>query len=188
MVDFDEVLWDLHQATNEWTKKNHNFSFTKRDCNCWTFTPDRFPEVLEEVYNTWDVYKTAGYIEGAEGFVKDLLERYGEDNVVCITSTMPNLLPHKDELIHALGIKHIIHAHKKHEHSGGYVLIDDAMHNVLEHVMAKNGHAIMVDMGYGWNQQPLENLYDTIHRANNYADILGLLKYIEKLGKGCQYE
>ncbi len=57
-------------------------------------------------------------------------------------------------------------------HTKDSILIDDAIHNIQGHIENNNNIGLLVDYGYGWNQNFQHPLVKRVHKP------LDILKFI----------
>lgn len=177
-IDFDDVLWDIQKGTSIFLKERYGYAPKKDEIPTWAFLVEEFPDVIT-AWSDWKYYGQGGIIDGSVEFINNLKEMVGKNSIQIVTASFPEIIDKKNELIlDIFNIEkvNIIHTRDKHLFTTGTTLIDDAMHNILKHVDHNNDLGILVDFGYGWNQEPIELDNGNIFRAKSYKDILNLIQ------------
>jgi len=177
-VDFDEVLFDLSTITNNFIK-NHYGEVTHPDHIGWDYFNDNFPLVVSDCWNNPEEYSKGDFIHGAIEFMNELINLYGIDKLQIITNSLPNVIDCKNQLIReTFGDIDVIHTKDKWKYTKGSTLIDDALHNIEEHVKNnKKDVGIIFDLGgkYTWNHRYIDSSY--VVRVNSYNEIVDYLRW-----------
>lgn len=172
-IDFDEVLYNLNEATQKFLEKTYNETVDRKNITYWSYLCDNFPKIVE-CWSKFEHYSQGNFFDGAQDFMSELRKKY---DVTIVTSTPVTIENEKDEMIKDyLGDVNIIHASNKHIHTKGSTLIDDGPHNIIGHYEKNEGDvAIIFDLDgeYGWNKDVQEN--DRILRATSYEDVLKII-------------
>lgn len=171
-IDFDNVVYDLEKKNCQVVKDIYGVDLTPLDIHNWDFYRTHYPEVVN-VWHNWDQYKDTSFFPGDVEFIEQLQAKY---DIAIVTASADEIIEPKDRMIyHRYGDIQIIHAKIKHLHTSEGILIDDAVHNILGHVQNNKMPGIIVDRGYGWNQ---DFEHELVTRATNFDAILKILKEI----------
>ena len=166
--DVDSVLLQTEEKIIREIKRIYNKEITLMDITYWNYYKDYYPEVMKALEDI-NFYNDIKPINEMYITLEKIIERYGYKNIKFVTSSN-NILQEQKEIClnrHFGNIKNfnkieIIHVglflnqtdthHEKYHYTKDTVLIDDAIHNIEPHVYINNKEAILVDFGYGWNQ------------------------------------
>lgn len=176
-LDFDSVLWNLEIMARRKIEKHYGKIFLPHQISHFDFYKD-YPEA-EKAFSSFEDYQTAEPIQGSVEFLKELITIYGENNIQIVTSSPVNIIKEKEKLIKEIyNFENIIHSHKKSKHTKNTILIDDAIHNIKDHVVTNEQPALLFDLNgtYGWNKEKVEKLYKNVHRVHNYEEVKEKLK------------
>jgi len=190
--DVDSVLLNTEATIIEFIKERYNTIITQKDIAHWNYYSENFPEVIKYFANP-DLYKNATPVEGMQKVMKEMLEKYDPKSIQLVTSSHRNVEEAKNEALkkvygHIPGFNEIDIIHvglqtkkldplekpsNKNYYTKNTNLVDDTIHNIednLNHYETHNG--ILVDFGYGWNQNYVRN---KAHRVNNAEELLTTL-------------
>lgn len=175
-LDFDETLWDLHEASLSFIKEHYGVkSLSQKDITYWEYLTDNFPRI-RECWGDFQLYSKGKPIEGSIEFMKNLKKIVHRDDIQIVTASFPDIIEGKTELIKSLfDIDNIIHTSNKSEFTKNSILIDDGLHNIVSHRDVNDGISIIFDLGYGWNQNKIED-NEKIFRANSYDNVLDIIR------------
>ncbi len=167
--DVDSVLLDTEEIIFEYILKNYGKKVTPKDVTHWSYYIENFPSVGEYFGNP-EIYEKVLPIVEMIYVMEELVRLYGAECIQLITSSHGLIKEAKEaainkyyghiedwdkiEIIH-VGLNHVDDdvPHHKHIFSENTLLIDDAIHNIEDHLEYNyNNHGILVDFGYGWNQ------------------------------------
>lgn len=174
-IDFDEVLYNLSDVTNNFILETYG-EVTHPDLIGWEYFNDNFPLVVSECWNNEHVYSKGELIDGAENFMLELINLYSVDNLQIVTNSLPNVVNFKNKFIKdKFGNIDVIHTKEKWKYTKDTILIDDAIHNVIDHSEINNCESILFDKDgkYVWNHVDIDNRLIT--RLKSYEDILYFL-------------
>lgn len=175
-VDFDEVLYNLHDAHNAFLQKEHGVMLERRDITYWDYLKDNFPNI-KEVWSTWEKYSQGCLKDGAILFMDILNAKYGVENIQIVTASHPNIIDKKNEFISMFFPKNkVIHStHEKFHYTKGTFLIDDNADNIMQHEYHNKTRGIVFDHSdeYGWNKH-----HPSLTRASSYKEVVQLLDEI----------
>lgn len=175
-LDFDETIWDLHEATLHFIKNNYGVKeLSQKDITYWEYLTDNFPRI-KECWGNFHLYSKGKPINGSIEFINSLKQIVNKDDIQIVTASFPNIVEEKTELIKSLfGIDNIVHTSNKSEFTKNSILIDDGLHNIISHRDVNDGVSIIFDLGYGWNQDKIEDNEKTF-RANSYQNVLNIIR------------
>ena len=181
-VDFDSVLYDLEIVLLNELKDLYGKEIKDlMEIDSWDYYK-KFPRVIE-CFSDFERYSKGRAKEGAKEFLSSLKNMVGEKNVQIVTASPEPIVEKKNKMIlDMFGDIKVIHSFQKPKYTKGTVLIDDAVHNVLDHYQQTGSPAILFDPGYGWNQEPVEKTNKGIVRCGSYEESLKELKNIKKKG------
>jgi hypothetical protein len=197
--DVDSVLLDTEEIIFEYIYENYQIKITSKDLTHWTYYIENFPSVLQYFGNP-EIYEKVGPIVEMISVMEEVIKMYGAEQIQLITSSHKDIKQSKEDAINKF-FGHltdwekidVIHvglgnfnnnddSHHKHTFSENTILIDDAIHNIKDHLNYNhNNKGILVDFGYGWNQG-FENKRAT--RATSPKMILETIKRLSKNIKG----
>lgn len=173
-LDFDDVLNRIHLCTNAYLKEHYGVEVDPKDIPTWSYLVDTYPKIVN-AWGDFNYYGLSQPIEGSVNFVDTLKKLFGAHNIQIVTNTYPSIIIEKTNMIHKIyGVETIFHTSEKHKYTKGTILIDDAIHNIESHIKT-NSPGILFDLGYGWNQDKIEDRHDNVYRANSYNDVLSIL-------------
>ena len=167
--DVDSVLLDTEEVIFKYIEKEYGKIITSKDVTHWTYYIENFPSVLEYFGNP-EIYQKVEPVQGMIYIMEKVIKNYGSDKIQLITSSHEKIKEAKElainrfyghiegwdniDVIH-VGLDHSSdeNCHHKHFFSEDTILIDDAIHNMKDHLSYNhNNMGILVDFGYGWNQ------------------------------------
>lgn len=180
--DVDSVLLQTEEKIIREIKRIYNEEITLMDISYWNYYKDRYPKIMD-LFNCKNFYKDISPVNNMNIILGKIIKKYGYNNIQLVTSTPNTLKIPKEECLnkHFGNIKNfskieIIHVglyldelntnHEKHHFTKNTVLIDDAIHNIDSHVKNNNKEALLIDYGYGWNQNYSHNLVTRIKNPN----------------------
>lgn len=177
-LDFDEVIYNLRELTHNFVYKHYSVLPETNNIGFGYYT-DNFPLI----YNCWgteEEYSKGNLIQGAKEFVNELISIYSIDSIQIVTNSFDGVIDYKNNLIKELfGDIKVIHTKNKSLVTTGTILIDDALHNIEEHITNNiNDYGIIFDLNYNWNQEKLEDKYNNIYRATSYDEVISLINII----------
>lgn len=188
--DVDSVLLDTEEVIFEYVKKNYNTVIGPKDVTHWTYYIENFPSVLQYFGNP-EIYEKVEPIYDMIEVMSEVIELYGAENIQLITSSHEAISEAKEDAVNRyyghlkdwdkidivhVGLNHESDgkSHHKHEYSENTILIDDAIHNIEDHLNYNHDNfGILVDFGYGWNQDFNNN---RAPRAKSPSSILDIIK------------
>lgn len=178
-IDFDEVLYGLHEAHAIFLKEEYGVDVKRKDVTDWNYLIDNYPNITE-VWSEWNKYIRGDLLEGSIGFVKKVNELFGIDNVKIVTATHTDIIKEKDVFVKEHFDNEVIHSCKqKFLYTKDSILLDDHGKNIIDHVRENSAPGIIFDQGYGWNQNKAENHVKDIYRAASYDEVLYILKHVK---------
>ena len=194
--DVDSVLLDTEEVIFERINAVYNRVINAKDVTHWTFYMENFPSILEYFGNP-ELYEKVKPIYEMIEVMREVIEIYGANNIQLITSSHSDMKEAKEaalrrfyghlkdwekiDIIHVglkdedmgEGLESNI-SHHKHVFSENSILIDDAIHNIEDHLNHNHyNEAILVDFGYGWNQN---FTHSRAIRAKSAGSILDIIK------------
>lgn len=170
-LDYDDTLVDFNAAVlmfvNQWNKIN----LTHSDILSYGFLPDAYGEEVRTLWQTYGLYKYVKPFETSKMFLKELNKHY---EVYIVTKSHLKVQYEKD--YHAkfhFGIRdNIIHVdhHKSHYTVNG-PLVDDATHNIEEHIITNSQPGILFNMNgqNGWSKPNIQHRLLRIANSHNAA-------------------
>ena len=172
-LDFDGVGWELDKVMSTMVKEDYGVNYKTTDVTHWAYFYEKYPKSTRCWYD-WELYKEAGFIDGFLDFLEELKSIYGAKSIQFVTSSPESIQTEKTKMmLNLLGID-VIHVtkDKKSVYTKGTILIDDASHNIIDHLENTRKHGILFDLNgeYGWNQDFYECERTT--RATNYKEVL----------------
>lgn len=172
-VDWDNVLYNLEDVNTQFVAQHYGDIITTMDVNDWEFYGQNYPEVIK-IWGDWAKYSTGSFFPGDIEFIKTLQEKY---EVQIVTASYKEIADEKDIVAYQrYGDIRVIHSHGgKSQYTANSILIDDAMHNIDDHIAVNKMPAILVDRGYGWNQSYQESAL--VKRAFCFESILTSLRH-----------
>ena len=176
-LDFDGPIWNLEAIHKEHILEHYGIHYDSRDVTHWEYLYENYPSITK-CWTHWAEYSRAPFVEGALEFIAELKKRYGADALQIVTSTPESIQEEKTQMIfETLGID-VIHVTKERKslYTKGTILIDDAIHNIIDHLKHTSDSAILFDLNgaFGWNQKFY--LCDRTTRAKSYKEILQWLE------------
>ena len=191
--DVDSVLLDTETIILKKIKEIYDVELSLKDVTYWNFYKNEYPLVLD-VFQDISFYNNVNKIQNMDIIMKNVISTYGSNNIQLITSSSKISAISKENCLdkHFGKIKDfnkikIIHvglydennnSHHKYIYSKNTILIDDGIHNVSDHVEINKNNALLIDYGYGWNQNYKHNLVKRIKKQN---DILPNLKNLLRI-------
>jgi len=175
-LDWDNVIYNLEQVNLDFVKEVYGVSEESVNIKTWSCYVDKYPEITS-VWGDFSKYSRGELIPGAINFVKELKNR--GYIVQIITHSYESIIAEKElwMKINFPDIK-IIHAKDKFLYSQNSILIDDAQHNVEQHLEYNKikGESILFDYNgnYGWAKG-----YKG-HKAQSYEKALSIIEKINK--------
>jgi len=169
IVDVDGVVYDLPQRCIDLIEKEYGDKLTTMRINSWSFY-NKYPKVYE-LFGDWEQYSKGEFYKGAREFMYRLRDIAGQKKVKLVTASYDSIIQPKDEMLtEILGVEpeSIIHDADKSLYSKNAVMIDDGLHNISDHVITHRMPGVIMDRGYGWNQDRLEDKTDLIQRAGGF--------------------
>ena len=167
--DVDSVLLDTELVIFDYVWEEYDTRINAKDVTHWSYYIENFPSVSAYFGNP-EIYKKVKPVKGMVDVVTRIVKKYGAKSIQLITSSHENVREAKDEALerfygHIEGWKQIdtIHvglshlegdtSHHKHIYSENTLMVDDAIHNMKDHLDYNHyNKGILVDFGYGWNQ------------------------------------
>lgn len=152
-LDLDNLLYYLEEVNLNFVKNEYGVTLASKDINCWNYYLKNFPRV-KEVWTEWEKYSKGRFFNEAKGFIRDLKKI---TKVKIVTASFPEIIPFKDQFImeslEDYDIE-IIHTTDKSIVTKNSILIDDAAHNIDEHVKANSCPGLLFDYNntYGWSK------------------------------------
>ena len=173
-LDFDDVLNKIHVCTNAYLKEHYGVEINPKDIPTWAYLVERYPKIIN-AWGDFNYYGLSTPIEGSINFVETLKKIFGAHNIQIVTNTYPSIIIEKTKMIHQIyGVEQIFHTSEKYKYTKGTILIDDALHNIEAHIKT-DSPGIIFDLGYGWNQEKMEEQHENVYRAKSYNDVLKIL-------------
>ena len=192
--DVDSVLIDTETIILKKIKELYGVDLTLQDVTYWDFYKNEYPLVLN-IFQDITFYNNVNKIKDMDIILDNIISLYGANNIQLITSSSNISAISKENCLdkHFGKIKDfekikIIHvglyddnnnSHHKHIYSKDTILIDDGLHNISDHVEINKNNALLIDYGYGWNQNYEHNL---VKRITSQYKIIDNLKSL--LNKG----
>jgi 5'(3')-deoxyribonucleotidase len=177
-LDYDNTLCDLLSPWLDWLKLEKNIRIKQMDIQNWNWISENFGEDTNDYWKTKGIYDNIKPISGAVEFMMVLKKVYGSENVFLISNSASNMIREKEA--HAkkhFGIEgnYFQHADNKWEYTSDGILIDDAPHNVVAHVMNNNKPAILFNYRnrYGWANVPVK--IKNLTTCTDYGKILKVI-------------
>lgn len=190
--DVDSVLIDTESNILQKIKEIYNKNITLKDVTYWDYYKNEYPLVLE-IFKDINFYNDVNMIKYMDKILEQIIKTYGSNNIQLITSSSEISAISKENCL----IKHfgkikgfdkinIIHvglyddnnnSHHKHTYSKDTILIDDGLHNISSHVDINKNNGLLIDYGYGWNQNYEHNL---VKRITSQYDIIPTLNHLIK--------
>jgi len=172
-LDFDGVVYDLDVIHKRFIKEMFNIDYSTKDATYWEYLYVEYPSIVK-CWTDWNVYKTAPFIDGAIDFVEELKKRYGSDAIQFVTSSPESIQTEKTIMMENIFGLDVIHVtkDKKSLYTKGTIIMDDAKHNIIDHLENTSNDAILFDLNgeYGWNKDFYE--CERSVRANSYEQAL----------------
>lgn len=171
-VDFDDVLYDLNYLNKKFIKENYGIDIKSKDVTSFSYYYENYPKIME-LWSNFDLYSKSGPIPDAVDFFKELREICKKDDLQIVTSSFDSIKEQKDEMIKDMfDFDKVIHTKNKSQFTKNSLLIDDALHNIEDHVLTNNNHAMIFDRDYGWNRNRNLERLKKVQRVHSYEDIL----------------
>jgi len=176
-LDFDGVVYDLDTLHQVFIKETYGENYSTTDATYWEYLYERYPSIVK-VWTDWAIYKTAPFIDGAIDFVDELKKRYGSESIQFVTSSPESIQKEKTKMIEKIFGLDVIHVtkEKKSIYTNGTILMDDAKHNIIDHLENTPNQAILFDLNgaYGWSKD--FKVCERSVRAKSYADVLKIFE------------
>ena len=176
--DFDGVGWNLDKIMSQLVYIDYGIEYKTQDATYWAYFYEKYPKSTR-CWTEWDLYKQAGFIEGFLEFFEEVKAIYGPDAIQFVTSSPESIQEEKTKMMtDILGVD-VIHVTKenKSKYTKGTILIDDAAHNIEDHLENTSNKAILFDLHgtYGWSKHfNVCNIRS--FRTHNYKELLTCLK------------
>lgn len=194
--DVDSVLLKTEEKILKEIKKLYNKELSLNDITYWNFYKDNYPEVMK-LFDDYNFYNDIEPVKYMDYILSNIIKEYGYNNIQIVTSTNKTLKQPKEICLdkHFGKIKNfnkikIIHVgmyleedetnHEKYHYTKNTILIDDGLHNIIDHLEYNKNHALLIDYNYGWNKNYNHNL---MKRINNPHEIENNLKELIKFYK-----
>lgn len=183
-LDFDSTLVDFTKGWIDWLKKEKNIKIKAKDIEHWDWISKHHGEDVNRYWKTSGIYKNdIKPIAGSQEFIVILKYLYGEDNIFIISNSARNMEDEKWEYSKKhfnFNPSNFIHVADKFKYTSDGILIDDAPHNVVDHVVNNGKPAILFNYRntYGWGK--LEQKHRLITICNTYADCIGVIDTFKK--------
>jgi len=155
-LDFDGPIFNLEHLHAEHILQNYDKKYHSSEVTHWEYLYENYPTITE-CWTNWDNYKKAPFVDGALEFIEELKKRYGVSALQIVTSSPVSIQEEKTKMItDILGID-VIHVTKeaKSIYTKGTILIDDATHNIVDHLENTSDFGILFDLDgqFGWNKE-----------------------------------
>jgi len=192
--DVDSVALKTEDSIIEHIEEFHNIKITPKDVTHWGYYTENFPSVIN-FFSNEKLYEGVKNIKGMDIVIENLIKDFGPNSIQFITSSHSKVKKAKERCLlknygHIEDFEkiNIIHVglegeegtnHEKHHFTNQTIMIDDAIHNIEDHLNSNPKHkAILVDFGYGWNQNyERKNVY----RVKSPEELLNkLLEILEE--------
>lgn len=188
--DVDSVLLKTEEKIIKKIKELYNIEISLKDITYWNYYKDNFPLVMS-FFEDKDFYNDIEIIDNMDIILKKIIKKYDYKNIQFVTSST-NISAKSKENVMFKHFNHIqnfskiniIHVglydendnsnnhYEKYHYTNNTILIDDAIHNIDKHIINNQKEALLIDYGYGWNQNYNHNL---CYRINNTNDIIKTL-------------
>ena len=169
-IDFDNVLYNLEGLNCKVTKDIYGVEITPKDIAYQDYYLDHYPEE-SKIWSSFEEYSKGSFFQGDKDFIEELKNKY---ELQIVTASAIEISEEKDKMIYErYGDIKIIHTKEKYIHTKDSILIDDAIHNIKDHIEKNKDPGILVDRGYGWNQN-----FEIVPRVSSFKEII---KEIDKL-------
>lgn len=168
LIDFDMVLNLAGERCVVIIRKEYQEKISLMDILNWEHWL-KYPKVIEVFHNWEDYIHLCKPRKGAIALLHRLNEKY---NVHILTHTQEGVKDQKEKYIQEVyNWTNIIHEEEKFKYAKGNILIDDAIHNIRAHIEHGGFHAILFDLGYGWNQEKIEEEFENVTRVTSYEEL-----------------
>ncbi len=174
-LDYDDVLVDfvspILDAINRW----EGTDLKPYDIPTYSYLPDTYGAKVRDLWENRGFYKYVKPFSTSKWFLDQLKEKY---EIFIITRSHPDIVGEKE--YHAklhFGIREnfiSVHGHK-YPHTVGGPLIDDATHNIEDHIINNSQPGILFNMNgqNGWSKPTMSHYLLRI--ANSHSGALKLL-------------
>jgi 5'(3')-deoxyribonucleotidase len=182
-LDFDNTLVDLAQGWLDWLAKEKYIKVTTKHIKEWDWLSKTYGEHVNEYWKTPNIYDDIIPIPGSITFVEALKRIYGRENILIISNSAKNMIDEKTifaEKYFKILPTNVLHVADKWKYTSEGVLIDDAPHNVIDHVKANQTPAILFNYRNKWGWANLKEPVKFVTTCINYADCLTELAKIKK--------
>lgn len=176
-LDADEMILNLNQGMINFIKKEYGKIYRPQDAINWEYVYKKYPKIIE-MWASWELYSKLQPIEGAVQFVNDVKERVGDKGLQIVTSSPDSIQGPKVKMIQEMfdieKVFQVSNGTKKSTFTRGTILVDDALHNIDDHIKTgSKGIIFNLNNTYGWNKE--DRNHPLIHRASNYKEVLAIL-------------
>lgn len=183
-LDMDNTLVDLADGWVKWLKKKNIANITSKDILNWDWISENFGNKSNDYWKTPGIYERDILpIPGSITFVAALQKIYGKDDVVIISNSARNMIAEKTDY----AVKHfkvdsgnILHVEHKSQYTFDGVLIDDAPHNIINHIKQNQVPGLLFNYRNRWGWAKLEEPNVLIKTCINYADCITQLEKARK--------
>lgn len=179
-LDLDDTLLDITTPAIAHVKEKHKVELTPQEITSWNFFSDHFPPVMT-LWSKPETFANAKLIPGAITFVQKLINLVGKDNIQIVTASLSDdVITTKNEIIkHKLFDLKVVHTKhlKKSLFTEDTILIDDALHNINDHIATTGCKGILYNRNniYGWNKIHA-GLHPNAIKAVSYNQIINIIK------------
>jgi len=168
--DADSVLLNTEDIIFDIINKIYHKRLKTMDVTDWDFYMRNYPIVFE-YFNNPEFYDNVKPVEGMVEVLTKTILKYGAQNIQIVTSSSNNMKIGKEKALSRIfghipywNKINIIHVglkddessdipHHKYEFSENTILIDDAIHNIDDHLNYNHyNKGLLIDFNYGWNQ------------------------------------
>ena len=187
-VDLDSTLVDLMSEWIKWLNDEKFIKIKTQNILHWEYLSEKYGEHVNDFWKQKGIYNNIKPINGSIEFMYILKKMYGKENVVviskCVKSNQEEKVKYSEKIFGVLP-NNFINASDKWQFTSDGILIDDAPHNVIDHVKRNNKPAILFNYRnrYGWAN--IKEKVPFVSKCKDYAECLEVIdkskKFFEKV-------
>jgi 5'(3')-deoxyribonucleotidase len=176
-LDYDDVLVNFIGPVLDVVNGWENSNLKHGDVLTYSYLPDTYGHRVRELWQTYGFYKYVEPFPTSKWFLEKLKERY---TINIVTKSHPKVACEKE--YHAkfhFGIRDNFFSVEgcKSKFTEGGILIDDATHNIQDHILTNNQPGILFNMNgqNGWSKPTIQ--HRLLRMTTSHAGALKLLGF-----------
>ena len=147
-LDFDDCMYDLMELNINYVEYAHGLPNIDSQIESYYWLYQNFPDIGNVLWNNVDHYTQGKLVPGAKEFYDKLVSLVGEDKIQIVTSSMPDVIEEKNQMIKSFGfncdvVHSIFNVYPKYHFTKNTILIEDHMGNVRDHILYNQCYGIV---------------------------------------------